>query len=389
MPLLLAPLLLAATTTARPPSFIDFAKVALLTPSTLRSGALAIATPLLCERIGLVGKNFDPSLLSLIIATPSAFSINAAYARRQATLSSLAQYRAAVYMLQQEFARWAAPAEQARAARHLGALHACLETYLAGGDASVECELYAQLAGIGECLEAMRRNPTPASKEGIEPLATIFVSDERLLVQAVEQVRVVAATQTPFLLRAFTVGGSALFPVLFGPYFASVAAQPDVSQWAACLVSFLFACSSERYTRGLERADVRTLSDPPPAALRLLRDLSALRADPDADGPRPPPLRTRCAQSRRSSRCRRRSRTPSTAASTISTSNFSRRPSRRPARRERAICAPRCAGGHQGWGKGREGGLDKTGACNWLAIGRLVKQTAGDRDRDKTNCVRE
>ena len=49
-------------------------KVALLHWFTVRVAALALVAPYLCHRFDILGHTFDPSLTSLLIATPAAFS---------------------------------------------------------------------------------------------------------------------------------------------------------------------------------------------------------------------------------------------------------------------------------------------------------------------------
>ena len=59
------------------------------------------------------------------------------------------------------------------------------------------------------------------------------------------QVRVIASTRTPVLLRGFTVGGSTLFPILFAPYFAAIASESTNGiPWSAYLLSLLFAVAN-------------------------------------------------------------------------------------------------------------------------------------------------
>jgi hypothetical protein len=73
-------------------------------------------------------------------------------------------------------------------------------------------------------------------------LASMILTDERNLINALEELRMLSSTGTPFLLRGFTVGGATLFPVLFGPYFASIAQGADgIGTWAPYLLSFLLA----------------------------------------------------------------------------------------------------------------------------------------------------
>jgi hypothetical protein len=84
----------------------EFVRVALLTPATARSAALSLLCPIACSGMGLIGKDFDPALLSLIISTPSAFSINAAYVRRERAFVALAQLRAAAWNIHLDARRW-------------------------------------------------------------------------------------------------------------------------------------------------------------------------------------------------------------------------------------------------------------------------------------------
>jgi hypothetical protein len=97
----------------------EFVRVALLTPATARSAALSLLCPLACSTMGLVGKDFDPALLSLVIATPSAFSINAAYVRRERAYMALAQMRAAAWSIHHDARRWGCDEDAAAASEAL------------------------------------------------------------------------------------------------------------------------------------------------------------------------------------------------------------------------------------------------------------------------------
>lgn len=97
----------------------EFVRVALLTPATARSAALSLLCPIACSTMGLVGKDFDPALLSLVIATPSAFSINAAYTRRERAFVALAQLRAAAWSIHHDARRWGCDEDAASASEAL------------------------------------------------------------------------------------------------------------------------------------------------------------------------------------------------------------------------------------------------------------------------------
>eukprot|EP00966_Prymnesium_polylepis_P010102 233294-Prymnesium_polylepis.1 len=91
----------------------EFNRVAIFTRQTAQVCTLAVVCPALCSEVGFTGKDFDPSLLSLVVATPTAFSINAAYQRRERALQGLADMRAASWNLQQSAALWGNAAQAA------------------------------------------------------------------------------------------------------------------------------------------------------------------------------------------------------------------------------------------------------------------------------------
>ena len=118
--------------------------------------------------------------------------------------------------------------------------------------------MYTDLAALGSRLEDIRRNPNPESREHMATLCSMIGTEERLFTQSLEQVRVIASTRTPFLLRGFTISGATLFPIIFAPYFAAIATEAGGFAWSAYLVSILFALSNgalvaiqvRRYTPG-------------------------------------------------------------------------------------------------------------------------------------------
>ena len=151
-------LLIAAVTDARQlVTLSEFAKVALLTPTTTRAAALSIACPLACSAAGLVGNDFDPALLSLIIAVPSSISINAAYTRRERALTCLARFRSSSYALHHSVQRWGQEADRSRIQRENAGLYEALCVGLeSGGDSIMFRDVFKHLEAIGEVTESVR-----------------------------------------------------------------------------------------------------------------------------------------------------------------------------------------------------------------------------------------
>lgn len=235
-------LTIAAVTDARQlVTLSEFAKVALLTPTTTRAAALSVACPLACSAVGVVGNDFDPALLSLIIAVPSSISINAAYQRRERALTCLARYRTSCYALHHSVQRWGREADRSRIQRENAGLFEALCVGLEeGGDSIVFREVFRHLEAIGEVTESVRLSPARTRDiEFMSALSTLMLTDERQLWQTIDELKMLSSTATPYLLRGFTVGGATLFPILFGPYFADVAVTSG--NYIALLVSVLLA----------------------------------------------------------------------------------------------------------------------------------------------------
>jgi len=104
-------------------------------------------------------------------------------------------------------------------------------------------QMYNDLDAFGACIEDMRLKPSEKSAGDMTALSTVLFADERTLSIALEQIRVIAATRTPILLRGITLTGSSFFPILFAPYFAAVATESGLP-WTAYLLSLLFAITN-------------------------------------------------------------------------------------------------------------------------------------------------
>ena len=159
----------------------------------------------------MVGNDFDPALLSLIIAVPSSISINAAYTRRERALTCLARFRSATYALHHSIQRWGRPADRSRIQRENAALYESLCVGLeSGGDDIMFRDVFRHLEEIGEVCESVRLSPRRAedARDFMPALSTLLLSDERMLWQTIDELRMLSSTATPYLLRGFTVGGA-------------------------------------------------------------------------------------------------------------------------------------------------------------------------------------
>ena len=212
-------------------------KVALLHWFTVRVAALALVAPYLCHRFDILGHTFDPSLTSLLIATPAAFSISAAYGRRERALNDLAELRAHALSLHRAFGLYGTP-EQAIAGQR--AVRETFKHFLAHLSSYAPEPLeaaYGALQSIAEAVEHVRLGAPPSVAPHIETIVGRMLMDERNLLKSVETLRLVRSFRTPTVLRGFLLAATTLFPILFAPYFAHAAHESDGPVWPAYVLS--------------------------------------------------------------------------------------------------------------------------------------------------------
>ena len=91
------------TETRRPRPVREWLRVAVFTKATVRTAVLGVIAPILCKHYEVTGHTFDPSLLTMLIATPAAFLIGAAFQRREKALQDLAEFRSVAVHLHRAF----------------------------------------------------------------------------------------------------------------------------------------------------------------------------------------------------------------------------------------------------------------------------------------------
>ena len=203
----------------------------------MRVAALALVAPYLCHRFDILGHTFDPSLTSLLIATPAAFSISAAYGRRERALNDLAELRAHALSLHRAFGLYGTP-EQAIAGQR--AVRETFKHFLAHLSSYAPEPLeaaYGALQSIAEAVEHVRLGAPPSVAPHIETIVGRMLMDERNLLKSVETLRLVRSFRTPTVLRGFLLAATTLFPILFAPYFAHAAHESDGPVWPAYVLS--------------------------------------------------------------------------------------------------------------------------------------------------------
>jgi predicted membrane chloride channel (bestrophin family) len=169
--------------------------------------------------------NMPAEIISIAVIFPIVFSINAAYMRREEALRYLASLRSHAAGLYYAHRDWVEPEGAAqRNARALKTLTGCFEAiqgYLQASDRGTKAlqKVYAGFSSISHSLEGLRSEGLSGSEvsRGNQYLRAMMMDFELL--------RNIATYRTPVPLRAYSHVFLNTFPILFGPYFASLSRE--------------------------------------------------------------------------------------------------------------------------------------------------------------------
>ena len=229
----------------RPKPVREWLRVAVFTKATLRTAVLGVVAPILCKRYELTGHTFDPSLLTMLIATPAAFLIGAAFQRRERALQDLAEFRAAAIHLHRAFGLYGREETSAAGQRAVQGTFAAFAEHLTNYEPRSLEEAYVAFQGIGAAIEQLRIDPPEHVNVHIETIIGRLLFDERTLFTRLETLRLVRSFRTPLVLRGFLLAATNLFPIIFAPSFAYEAAQHDgVGAITAYTLSVFFSVSN-------------------------------------------------------------------------------------------------------------------------------------------------
>ncbi|MEM7568776.1 MAG: hypothetical protein AAF337_03175 [Pseudomonadota bacterium] len=179
------------------------------------------------------------TLIAVAIVFPIAFSINAAYQRREQALSHLASFRAttaALYWAHRDWAGGNAGQQLSKQAEDITrSMYGSLITALTLKDEEQEeatVQMYragSQLSKSHEDLRVAGVSPTEISRAN-NYLRMLLVDMERLLV--------IAQYRTPSSLRAFSKVFLNIFPIIYAPFYAYIAQETSAAFGYAVAIAF-------------------------------------------------------------------------------------------------------------------------------------------------------
>ena len=192
---------------------------------TLAIAGLAVVSTWACREYGIIA-NFPLTLIATAIVFPIVFSINSAYKRREAVLDDYAALKAhgrAIYYATRDWLEVSDVDKQQRCRNLLGeVLSSTRALFIANRDQMAEHEqrVYSSFCDISKFIKKDLRQAGLASGEVSR--CNQYLSK---MMFAFEQIKHIYQYRTPRTLRAFSDFFISVLPILYGPYFAYIAAE--------------------------------------------------------------------------------------------------------------------------------------------------------------------
>jgi len=192
---------------------------------TLAIAGLAVVSTWACREYGIVA-NFPLTLIATAIVFPIVFSINSAYKRREAVLDDYAALKAhgrAIYYATRDWLENSDVEKQERCRGLLGEmLSSTRSLFVAKREDMAEHEqrVYSSFCNISQFIKTDLRQAGLASGEVSR--CNQYLSK---MMFAFEQIKHIYQYRTPRTLRAFSDFFISVLPILYGPYFAYIAAD--------------------------------------------------------------------------------------------------------------------------------------------------------------------
>lgn len=188
---------------------------------TLIVTALSVVSTYLCFHYGLIAK-FPDMLVGVAIVFPVVFSIGSAYNRRETALQKLSDFKGhavAIYFASKD---WSGAPNSDLHLKVKALVHEMLvlmrNMFKVKGKASWiehEKKMYALFSQLSHMTLQMR---TLGVQSGEISRVSQYVSK---MVIAFDNMKIIHAYRTPVTLRAYSKVFLYIFPIIYGPYFAS------------------------------------------------------------------------------------------------------------------------------------------------------------------------
>ncbi len=203
---------------------------------------LAVGSTFACKYFGIVAE-IPTGLIGLAVVFPIVFSINAAYKRREEALKYFGGVKAHAVALYYAHRDWV-PGEGDAESDHCGRVRKIIEDLLAAigedlGQGGRDAVGLRRVLGVFSRLSRSHEELRKAKVSGSEiSRANQYVS--KMMIDY-ERMRNIATYRTPVTLRAYSSVFLNLFPVAFGPYFASLCVKSESFPAVGYMVAVLYS----------------------------------------------------------------------------------------------------------------------------------------------------
>lgn len=188
---------------------------------TLIVTTLSVISTYVCYHFGLIAR-FPDMLVGVAIVFPVVFSIGSAYARREAALQRFSDFKGhavAIYFATRDWTpdkNHNLPAQVRQLVTEMIALMRCMFASRNRSELREnERRIYSQFSRLSEITNAMRDYGVQTSETS---RVNQYVSK---MIIAFDNLQFVHTYRTPITLRAYSKVFIYIFPIIYGPYFAS------------------------------------------------------------------------------------------------------------------------------------------------------------------------
>lgn len=197
---------------------------------------LAVVTTWLCNYYQIIA-DFPLTLVGIAIVFPVVFSIDSAYKRRERALWMLSDFKAhvlAIYLASRDWLEGNEEFESEVKDKLIDVYKSIRKIFIVGHEQE-QMTIYTKISELSLLMKKFRELELPSGEISrvSQYISKITVDVENLLI--------ILRYRTPITLRAYSKVFIYTFPILYGPYFASIAEHysPNLEYMMPIVFSFI------------------------------------------------------------------------------------------------------------------------------------------------------
>lgn len=197
---------------------------------------LAVVSTWLCNRYNIIA-DFPLTLIGIAMVFPVVFSIDSAYKRRERALWMLSDFKAhvlAIYLASRDWLEGNEDFEMEVKDKLIGVYGSIREIFTKGSEKD-QITIYKKISDLSLLMKKFRELELPSGE-----ISRVSQYISKITVD-VENLSSILRYRTPITLRAYSKVFIFTFPILYGPYFASVSGHysPNLEYMMPVLFSFI------------------------------------------------------------------------------------------------------------------------------------------------------